>query len=333
MKRLFYIATLIMVVASSCTKKIEATTISVNPPSELPEVNGGPTAWTSLPVPSGNPLNSPTGTNIIIPVNGTVFCVLGGTINPTVYKLNTATTRWELFTSFDVTVDYSKYLFSYGTKIYWGFFHHSSEHLNSFSSIDAVTGEKTALAPFPGEFVDGATTFVIGDKGYLLGGYSLDDQTVNQHWEYNFITNQWTNKGNSPLGARASASAFVVGNKAYIGLGFTFLYLNGHRITIYKKDWISYTPGSVFYGIMTDFPVARAGAIGFVIDGLPYVGFGRDVNNNFTDLWRYNITGNSWTQQTSWPGTGGVGSIGTFTFNNTGYLVKGGINEFWSYVN
>jgi hypothetical protein len=331
MKRLFYITTLIIVLAS-CTKKIEDTTPVVNTLPDVPAVDGGP-VWTSLPVPSNNPLNDPTGNNIIIPVNGTVFCVLGGTSNSRVYKLNAATTRWELFTSIDITVDNSKYLFSHGTKIYWGFFRNSTGHINSFSSVDIVTGVKTVLPQFPGVFVDGATTFVIGDKGYLLGGYSLDDHTVNQHWEYNFLTNQWTNKGNSPLGARSSSSAFVVGNRAYIGLGFGFTYINGFRTTVYKKDWISYTPGSIFYGIMTDFPTeGRAGAKGFVVDGLPYVGFGRGITDNFTDLWRYNIASNSWTQQTSWPGTGGS-TMGTFAFNNTGYLVKGGINQFWSYGN
>src|SRR5690349_2843545 len=54
--------------------------------------------WTNMGVPpmSNYPFNNPTGENIILPVNGDVYCLIGS-LNEFAYKLNQSTKQWEYF--------------------------------------------------------------------------------------------------------------------------------------------------------------------------------------------------------------------------------------------
>jgi hypothetical protein len=333
MKQLLYVIVLSLFFTACKKEKVDqlsenktsANTPLTNEQGKLQPVP--PYEWTALTA----PLNAPGEGNpsIVIPVNGTAFCVIGHPEHTT-YKLNTSTKRWELFTSFEVFENYNHSLFSYQSKIYQGMSVATHQTINNFFSIDVTTGVRTSLAAFPGTPCRGCVSFVIGDKGYLLGGITQDGTSINQAWEYNFTTNQWTNKNGSPLGARVSARAFVVDDKAYIGLGYDVITLNGQTIHRYKNDWIKYDPNSVYSGIMAPFPGTKRSADGFVINNNPYVGLGGDADNTFTDFWKYNVSSNTWTQQDSWPGEGGVS---TFAIGNVGYLVKAPLQQFWKFSN
>ena len=73
-----------------------------------------------------------------------------------------------------------------------------------------------------------------------------------------------------------------------------------------------------------------------------YVGFGQHHGTSgttrYNDLWKFNISNNSWSRAADWPGTrspvmGPYNNISAFAVGNSGYVVTGGLNEFWRYSN
>jgi hypothetical protein len=344
MKRLLCIAVLIIFLAA-CRKetihepsfdpadKSGASSDNKTTVNNLTPVPANQYDWTAITDPGFYGLE-----NTIIPVNGSVFCRTAIYTDFDYFKLNNTTKRWEYFHDFEIANVRAQYLFSYQSKMYFGMSkpgHTTTTIGNGLFSVDAVTGVKTELSSFPGTPVTGALSFVMGDKGYIIGGATVNIVSVNQYWEYNFSTNQWTNKGDSPLGSRYGASCFVIDDKVYAGLGADVIFLNGQKITRYKNDWIQFTPSSNYYAVKANFPgEKRRTAQGFVINGAAYLGFGYDGENNLNDFWKYNPSSNLWTEQASWPGTyGDHGTIGAFSLGNAGYAVKGGLEEFWRFSN
>lgn len=335
MKRMLSI-TVLLVVFAACQKKI-ADEVLQSKSSELSKVAAAQSVypiashlWASLPVPiTGG--NDPAGSNKVIQVNGHVFCK---TSHNDHHKLDNTTKRWEPVDAFFFSVE-AQHFFSYGSKLYIGMHIYHDSIGRNFAARDIITNIVTVLAPFPGTPVSGATFFIIGDKGYVVSGKDRETgNLVNQLWEYNISTNQWTNKGHSPVGARGNATVMVVDNKAYIGLGYSYYTLNGHRIKQYNNDWRVYYPASGISSTMASFPgQKRSNAKGFVLSKNPYVGFGTNGSSYFKDLWKYNVSSNTWVQQTNFPGDAitTAFSISTFSLGNSGYVVKGELAEFWRF--
>src|SRR5688572_13067447 len=65
----------------------------------------------------------------------------------------------------------------------------------------------------------------------------------------------------------------------------------------------------------------RFGVFSFVIDNYGYVGGGYANGTSVSDVWRYNPTGDSWTQMSNCPLP--VRATGNFTLNGQGYVVCG----------
>ncbi len=289
--------------------------------------------------------NAPT---LTMKANEDVYLLAGSLLefmfrfNPTLKKFEPYTpspTNSVGFTLFSVG---HQYLFSYGSKIYGGMADNGPDK-TFFFSIDPQTAIIQELARFPGIFSNDAISFVLGNKGYVVSGYTTSETC--KVWAYDFAGNTWTNIGNSPLGKRSGAVGVVVNNKVYMGLGYETTNFNGQTIRVYKYDWIEYTPGSSYNAVKANFPGAgRIDAKGFVINNSLYLGFGQNPNTQtrFKDLWRYNSSSNTWTKQADWPGIygnddawfgGNVDNVGIFSVGSTGYLVKGGLNQFWHFTN
>jgi hypothetical protein len=291
------------------------------------------------------PYGDYTSSTIVMKVNEEVY-MLAGSVMEYVYRFNRTLQKFEPHTlsSPDAAgfsgISFGGYqpFFSYGNKIYAGSASHDPDY---FYSIDPETGITQTLQSYPGTYDYRPISFAVGEKGYVVSGYT-SSQTC-KVWEYDFAANTWTNIGNSPLGKRKGGVAFVVNNKVYIGLGYEVLNFNGQEIRRYKNDWIEYTPGSSYHAIKANFPgTGRSSALGFIINNSLYLGFG-SATTRLKDLWRYNSNTNTWTEQAEWPGAfhendpsaGYISprNIVVFSSGSKGYLVRGALNQFWQFTN
>jgi len=175
-----------------------------------------------------------------------------------------------------------------------------------------------------------AVGFGINGKGYVIGGKDENGNYKNDVWELDPIAYTWTKKADFPGGARASAVAFVIGNKAYIG--------TGNNGTTYFNDLYEYTPATDSWVIKTNFPgAARQDAIAFAVESKGYIGTGLNASGVvLNDFWEYDPSLNTWTSKANFPGNARTSAVGM------GYAKKGFVGtgnngavdykDFWEYT-
>ena len=84
----------------------------------------------------------------------------------------------------------------------------------------------------------------------------------------------------------------------------------------------SYTQG--IWKQRSDFDgVARSEASSFMIDGDGYICCGYNGKNRLYDLWKYNVSTNSWTQKASLPESAKRNAAVGFSINGKGYITTG----------
>jgi len=125
---------------------------------------------------------------------------------------------------------------------------------------------------------------------------------------------------------RATASSFVINNKAYLTLG-----RQGAKGCVGLNDCWEYDPLANTWLRKSDFPgKARVGAIAEVVDGKAYVGFGYNsgvsvydtIPTIFSDFWMYNPQTDTWKiLKDTFPENAPLNSCSSFTYKNFLYLV------------
>jgi hypothetical protein len=167
---------------------------------------------------------------------------------------------------------------------------------------------------------DHAHSFSLGGKGYYL--------TFDGLWEFDPGADTWTKQSSVPAGVNAFGFCFTLGSKAYIGLGAS---APGDDISGNKAVW-EYDAASDTWTKKQDFPGSpRVVPFGFSIGNAGYIGGGDTLNagtedNIVFDVWKYNPATDSWTRQSDFPGSRGVG-LSAVSVNNSGYLVELGSND------
>ena len=187
----------------------------------------------------------------------------------------------------------------------------------------------TQKANFPAGFGRYAVAgFSIGSKGYMGTGYDVSLGHQKDLWEYDPVTNAWTQKADIGGVARGAAVAFAINGKGYIGTGSNFA-------GDYKDFW-EYDPVSNTWTRKADFGgTARDFAVGFSIGSKGYIGTGNDGINNHKDFWEYDPSTNVWTQKIDFAGTARTWATG-FSIGSKGYIGTGFDNvsfykDFWEY--
>ena len=183
-----------------------------------------------------------------------------------------------------------------------------------------------------------AVSFSIGSKIYIGTGSNANTSTgfTNDFWEYDTLTNIWTQKANFAGAARFGALGFSIGSKGYIGTGGTG---NGTS----QNDFWEYNPSTNSWLQRANMPIiSRSYGIGMSINGRGFAGTGYSGNGIFlNDFWEYIPSNNTWVQRAS-VGPSGRQNAVAFKIGNKGYLGTGdnmlnGSNlnaifvDFWEY--
>lgn len=141
----------------------------------------------------------------------------------------------------------------------------------------------------------------------------------------------WSAKQSYPGNGREGAVSFVIGNYAYVGLGYT-----GSGVS---KDFWRYDPFNNYWTKIADFGGdARENAVVFVINDTAYVGTGDSGYPNYTkykDFWKYDVSLNAWKRVADFGGTARTGAV-AFAIGNKAYVGTGqddtdALKDLWEY--
>jgi len=190
---------------------------------------------------------------------------------------------------------------------------------------------------------DEATSFVINNKMYVFGGSPGTPNQMNDLWEYNTLTDVWTQKAPCPCDARTQAVAFTLNNKGYIATGY-----NQDQNQFYNDFWEydptlnNWTQKASLVGA-----AARLGAVAFVINNRAYVGGGITTGGVLTDdLWEYDASLNYWLPRDTCSSIGrwaasfvlgdkayvGLGRLTGGVPNNTSFYSYDQLSNTWSQI-
>jgi len=183
--------------------------------------------------------------------------------------------------------------------------------LSLLCSIAVRAQTFTKKANFPGGERWRGFSFALGDMIYTGAGNDSTNQVGNwvgtamhrTFWQYNTLTDTWTQKNNLPFTPRNDMASFVVGGVGFAGLGFDSL-LNT------RDDWWKYNEATDTWTQLSNFPGGdRLGAATFNWNGKGYIMGGeswRIIDTSFhrvyKDLWEYTPATDSWTRLNDFPG-------------------------------
>ncbi|OQA00209.1 MAG: N-acetylneuraminate epimerase [Bacteroidetes bacterium ADurb.Bin408] len=202
--------------------------------------------------------------------------------------------------------------------------------LTTITHILSAQGIWSSVSDFGGGNSSmGAATAAL-NKGYAIKGGTT------QFWEYNPLTDTWTQKANIGGDIRNDPVCFTINDKIYAGLGNGFTELND--FWMYDPLTNVWTQKAGFGATdSTGSPIGgRAIAVGFALNGKGYVGGGLNSGYAFKDFYEYDPIMNSWTQKNDLPGPVRYGAV-SFTIGNKAYIATGGdamgtfYNDLWEY--
>ncbi len=232
------------------------------------------------------------------------------------------------------------------------------------SSTDSWTLENAACPVTDGRAY--AAAFAIGTKAYIVGGLNNAGTNNRDVWQFNSVNGNWTLMTDSlPGGKRQGLSAFVIGQKAYVGLGVDgatfyndFYEFDGttgswtqvedfpgvaraYNVAfsigstgyagigwsgVFEGDFYAYNPTTDDWSQIADYGgTARLGASSFIIDGKAYVGMGDDGSGLLTDFWWYEPVADAWSSTASLQAEGRREGI-AFALGDIGYAGTGSDN-------
>ncbi len=172
-----------------------------------------------------------------------------------------------------------------------------------------------------------AIGFSNGRYGYAGAGDGgiPNPGSLNDLWEYNSLTDTWSQKANFPCAGGTDFCGFSLNAYCYFGP------LNNGLLYIYDRVANTWTQKATF-------PIGTIiNASTFQINGLEYIVTGWNGSTSYNQMWLYNSQTNSWIQKESIPSLPRRGCSG-FSINGKGYVVNGLLsngsltNELWEYT-
>lgn len=122
--------------------------------------------------------------------------------------------------------------FTMGGKGYVGTGKGATIFHDDFWQYDPIEDEWKQLADFPGTPRMGAVGCGVFPSAFIMLGEDNNADFRKDVWEYNYFADIWAQRADYPGGTRTQASAMVVQNRIFVGLGY-----NG----VYHDDFYEYT--------------------------------------------------------------------------------------------
>jgi hypothetical protein len=215
----------------------------------------------------------------------------------------------------------SAFGFTIGNKGYIGM---SRGPLGSFYEYDFAANTFTPKTLYPAtQDVWNTATFVVGNKGYVIGGRYMQSGTIyniSSTYEYNPAANSWSQKADFGWLGMSYCTGFTIGNKGYLING-KFTLFSGD---IYAALFREYDPVTDTWTSKAPFPGnPRVSTNLFVISGYAYAGGGSGKvsgsNVEYKDFYKYDPVVDTWASIPDFPITTHL-HFTAFTINSRGYV-------------
>ena len=155
------------------------------------------------------------------------------------------------------------------------------------------------------------------NKGYVGTGYDEDGKVLNDFYEFDPTTSNWSKKADFIGNGRYYAIGFGIKEYGYIGLGYNV-------VPSPQNDFYKYDPSSDSWAQIPDFSRKIAQANVFVIDDIAYVGGGLSSGEPVLKLFKFNpANSNAWTELTDLSTNVARYSATAFSINKKGYFALG----------
>lgn len=177
---------------------------------------------------------------------------------------------------------------------YVGMGYDGDDYFNDFYAYDPDRQLWDDVAPFPGPRRERAVAFSVNGKGYVGLGYNrdLDTEELKDFWEYDPLSDSWSQVADFTGTARYNAVGFAIGGIGYVGTGYDGDY--------YRSDFFSYDPSQDEWVEIANFPGGkREEALAVVYQDKAYFMTGRNNGVYNSDVWVFNPVGEKiWTDMT-----------------------------------
>jgi len=139
----------------------------------------------------------------------------------------------------------------------------------------------------------------------------------------------WIQKESIPASGRYCHISFVIGDKAYAGLGA----IDAEQ-RIYSAELFKYDPSADSWEQLADFPGGgRYGSTAFSVNGKGYICLGVDTTHMWQDdVWEFDPVTELWVQKSNFPGGDRYHSF-SFVIGDKAYLAGGSVNQGDNYLN
>ena len=260
--------------------------------------------------------------------------------------ITTNAQNWVQKSNFPGTERYAATGFTINGKLYFGTGYNGLTFFNDWWEYDPATDTWTQKTSFPGQGRLNPNSFVINNKGYIIFGSTTTGIYTfpTDFWEYDPLTDQWTQKANFPGPGRYTAIAMEISGKGYAGTGWKQFN------SPFLSDWWEYNPVTNNWSQKANFGGGiRRSAMGFSLLGKGYLGLGEDQNNVLKDFWEYDPLTDSWLEKSNFIGSarmaGANFTLGNYGFFGTGvngvvgdviftdYYKYDPVTDVWSYIN
>lgn len=237
-----------------------------------------------------------------------------------------ATDSWEQKNDFPydvpgettVTINDKGYLITYSGALY---------------EYNPVSDSWKYLSSFPTGNRPGITGFALGGNAYfgtgngVVPGANGTYPPSKDFWKYDVSQNTWTPIDDFPGLARSAAVSFVVGEKAYVGLGFDGI----GAPPIYTDVW-RYDAATNKWDQVADFPESNGlPGILFSNDTKGYIGVPANNALHQGRMFEYDPAGNAWREIKTFP-SGSSLETHSFFLDNRSFVIGGWWSEITSQV-
>jgi Galactose oxidase, central domain/Kelch motif len=192
-------------------------------------------------------------------------------------------------------------------------------YLDEMYKYNTITNSWNLVTNELGQNREEAMGFYSSGKIFIGGG--IDNEALNDFWEYDLTTDSWAQKTSFPSVYTKRAFAEINGKGYFVG-GQSNYITSTQFVSNHTDELLEYDPTTNIFSNKAPYPNGKTyGMTSFAYNGNLYAGFGIRENGTLSsNFYKYDPTGNSWTVLASGPFE--AKTCNSFIIGNIGYVIS-----------